>query len=301
MAPREIIKIDASSDPLRYLVKFNFYKDDRNFWAVANELLDDVLCGDRKRDTLGYGIIFLDRHSVYAFGSMESAKIKRLIIMRQCKKCQKFFRFIQLHERKEHELGKKKNELKVKFNDTPQIHIYNQTEIWTYLNGVWCGWREKIKCHKFNVIFLNKWKNLKIEKPITINLHSLELKAKKRIFCRILPFFRCRNCAEISNANFVEICHIIYFAHKFMSLYVCVKSAYCRAHVFRTMKYRNRTNVQNYVNDSINFYLLKSEKNWIFFSSQILIVCLSSKTVFYRTNRFVWPFFGSKVDLKATS
>lgn len=111
---------DSKLDAIRYLVTFNFQRDDKNRWVHADELLDDVLCGDSMRETKGYGIIFLDRQSYYRFGKMKSADIRSLIIMRQCKICQKMFRFIEAHE-KECGFGKRKKGLKVKFNEVIQI------------------------------------------------------------------------------------------------------------------------------------------------------------------------------------
>ena len=87
--------IDDASDTLQYLVAFNFYSNDRNQWVFANELLDDAICGDPRNETIGYGILFLDRKSYFGFGQMESAQLKRLIIMRHCKICRRFFRFIE--------------------------------------------------------------------------------------------------------------------------------------------------------------------------------------------------------------
>lgn len=120
----EVKKTNAdSSDALIYLVTFNFYRKDKNRWANANELLDDAICGDPRNETIGYGILFLDRRSYYGFGTMKAAQIRRLIIVRQCSTCQKFFRFIEVHEKQEHGLGKRNNGRKVKFIDIPQIQM----------------------------------------------------------------------------------------------------------------------------------------------------------------------------------
>lgn len=105
-----------SSNVSKYLVTFNFYREDKNRWACANELLDDAICGDPRHETIGYGLIFLDRRSYYGFGEMKPSQIKRLIIVRPCSICQKFYRFIEEHEKKE-------KRRKVQFNDTPQIRI----------------------------------------------------------------------------------------------------------------------------------------------------------------------------------
>lgn len=119
----KILKIrNIKSSPLRYLVKFNFYQDDKNRWVDAHELLDDGICGDPISQTKGYGIILLDRRSYYPFGNMAPAQIKRLIIMRHCKDCQKFFRFIEVHE-KEHGVGKCKKNLRVKFDEILKIQL----------------------------------------------------------------------------------------------------------------------------------------------------------------------------------
>lgn len=106
-----------------YLITFNFHRIEKNRWANANELLDDAICGDPRNETIGYGIIFLDRESYYGFGEMTTAQIKRLIIVRQCKICRKFFRFIDVHEKKAHGLRKKETDRKVIFNDLPEIHV----------------------------------------------------------------------------------------------------------------------------------------------------------------------------------
>lgn len=122
-----IIDIDmtngCSPNVHKYLITFNFHRHDKNRWAFADELLDDVICGDPRSETIGYGIIFMDRRSYFGFGKMKSAQIKRLIIMRQCKCCQKFFRFIEVHEKQQHGLRKRKIGRKVKFNVVPQIHM----------------------------------------------------------------------------------------------------------------------------------------------------------------------------------
>lgn len=123
----KIIDIDKtdgdSSDALKYLITFNFHRDNKNQLAHANELLDDAICGDPKSETVGYGIVFLDRRSYYSFGKMTTAQIKRLIIVRQCTICQKFYRFIDAHEKQAHGIGQMNKGRKVQFNDVPQIRV----------------------------------------------------------------------------------------------------------------------------------------------------------------------------------
>lgn len=116
----DVARTDAGST---YLITFNCYQDDKNRWANATELLDDAICGDPRNETVGHGIIFLDRQSYYGFGEMASAQIKCLIIVRQCTICQKFFRFVDVHEKQEHGLKKTRNALQVKFNDCTQVRI----------------------------------------------------------------------------------------------------------------------------------------------------------------------------------
>lgn len=125
----DIDKINGDSpDALKYLITFNFHRDDKNRWAYANELLDDAIFGDPKSVTIGYGIIFLDRRSHYGFGKMKAAQTRRLIIVRQCTICQKFFRFIDVHEKRVHGFGKMKKGRKVTFNDVPQIQIISDQD-----------------------------------------------------------------------------------------------------------------------------------------------------------------------------
>lgn len=125
----KIIDVERTDAGSTYLVTFNFYRDDKNRWANANELLDDAICGDPRYETIGFGIIFLDRRSYYGFGEMTSAEIKRLVIVRQCTICQKFFRFVDVHEKQEHGLKKKENAHQVKFNDFVQVRtIPNQND-----------------------------------------------------------------------------------------------------------------------------------------------------------------------------
>lgn len=121
----KIIEIDrtngSSPDAFKYFITFNFHREDKNHWANANELVDDAICGDPKTMTIGYGIIFSDRRSHYGFGKMKAPQIRRLIIMRQCTICQKFFRFIDVHEKREHGFGQTKRGRNVTFNDVLQI------------------------------------------------------------------------------------------------------------------------------------------------------------------------------------
>lgn len=125
----DIDKTDGDSpDNLKYLITFNFYPANDDRWAFANELLDDTICGDQISETIGYGIIFLDRRSFYNFGEMKSAQIKRLIVVRQCMLCQKFFRFIDAHEKREHGLGQRKKRRNVEFNDAPQIRVTDEND-----------------------------------------------------------------------------------------------------------------------------------------------------------------------------
>lgn len=119
----KIIGVKKSEAVLNYLVTFNYYRNEKNRWANANELLDDAICGDPWNETFGYGIIFLDRRSYYEFGEMTAAQIKRLIIVRPCAICQKFFRFIDAHEKQVHGLRKKETGRLVTFNDIPQVRI----------------------------------------------------------------------------------------------------------------------------------------------------------------------------------
>lgn len=120
----KIIDVERTAAGSAYLITFNFHRDDKNRWANANELLDDdAICGDPRNKTIGYGIVFLDRRSYYGFGKMRSAEIKRLIIVRQCTICKKFFRFIDAHEKQEHGLKKKQKAHQVKFNEVIQVRM----------------------------------------------------------------------------------------------------------------------------------------------------------------------------------
>lgn len=119
----KIMDVERTDAGSAYIVTFNFYRDDKNRWANANELLDDAICDDPRNETFGFGFVFLDRRSYYGFGNMKSADIKRLIIVRQCTVCQKFFRFVDTHEKRKHGLKKKEKAQQVSFDDTTQVQM----------------------------------------------------------------------------------------------------------------------------------------------------------------------------------